>query len=525
MGSLLHRRAAWLAVAGALALSGCPKKVEPDPAREAEEAAEKKAAEAEKARFESSWLVGLARDPKPLVELAQSSPGWRALFTGQTREALEAFEEDADKSPTARTGAARTALELARAHARIGFMIRALTPDLLKVQASRPGAEASAPWRAYIEARLAQSRGADPAAALARIPADAPAAPWAAALKSGADTPLGALLRGEAAGVDAELPPGGTEAYEIRLRVRALVAAGRVKEARARYGRLEAKAGDVILGEGKERVALRDPAAADVGARLYAALTVELLADASGWPLLLKADAQRMLGQPDAALATLDALGAAAPAAPGLPMLVLSDALDAGDLKEQAAALRARLLAEKGDEPGAGKAVDGLARGTIGQRVVQAWAGSFIGRVDAEAFPEDRTVFSRALIDVVTAVGEDAPGAATLAELMLVDRYVDAVQRRFADALVRMDRPALAVKMRDAAEDKTSAQAPSARNALSALTAAALDNVGIGRPRVALKYLSRMSTALPAADGPAEMLRDLLSHKAMEQGSGVTSGQ
>ncbi len=526
MGRLLNRRASWLAVAGALALSGCPEKKKPDPVATAAAAQQAVETAAERKRFDASWLVALAGDPKPLVALAESSDGWRSLFTGETRAALDGFMDDAEASADARIGAARAALELARAHARIGFLVRALTPKMLEVQASRPGAEAGAPWRAYIEARLAQARGEDASKPSSKIPTDAPAAAFAAAMAPEATTPLAALLRGQAAGLDAELPPGGTDAYAARLQIRALVDAGKLKEARARFGRLDPKAGDIVLGTGKEQVALRDPVAADVGARLYAALTVDLLADTGGWPLLLKADALRMLGKTDDALAALDGLNTPPADAPGLAMLVLTDALEADDLVAQAGALRARLLADKGDQAGAGKAVDALPRETIGQRVVQAWAGSFIGRVDAEAFPEDRTRFSRNLIDAVTAVGDDAPGAATLAELMLVDRYVDVVQRRFADALVRMDRPALAVKMRAAAEDKTSAQAPSARNALSALAAAALDNVGIGRPRVALKYLSRMSEALPAAAGPADMLRDLLSHKAMEQsGSSATVGQ
>lgn len=525
MPHLHFRRASWWMVAGALTLSGCPEKRKHDPEKAAAEAQQALDTQADRARFESSWLLALAKDPQPLVALAESSEGWRALFTGQAQEALDGFLADADKVLPARIGAARTALELAQAHARLAFLVRALTPELLKVQASRPDGGAGAPWRGYIQARLLQARGGDASAALAGIPAESPAGPWAAALAPGAATPLAALLRGEGAGVDAELPPGGTPAYATRLQVRALVEAGRLKEARSRYARLDPAEADILVGEGKNQVGLRDPLVADVGARLHAALVVDLLADATGWPLLLKADAQRMVGHGDAALATLDTLDKTPPGEPSLAMLVLTDALGADDLGGQATALRARLLAEKGDEAGAKAAVERLPRESVGQRVVQAWAGSFIGRVDAEAFPEDRTVFSRTLIDVISAAGEKAPGVTTLAELMLVDRYVDAVQRRFADALVRMDRPALAVKMRDAAEDKTSAQAPSARNALSALTAAALDNVGIGRPRVALKYLSRMSQALPAAAGPAEMLRDLLSHKAMEQSGGVTSGQ
>jgi hypothetical protein len=583
-------------LAGLVTLPGCLEKKKPAPegTEQAVEAAATYDSQPERAAFDGSWLATLARDPAPLVALAGTSDGWRSFFTGDPVAALEAFLADAETVPEARIGAARSALELAHAHARLAELERVLTADMLKAQATRPGAEASAPWRRYIEARLAQARGQDPTAALAAIPADAAAAPWAAALTSaaipvagarpaaaGAAAPaagspsaappagaapaappagaapaappagaapaapaagiapagaapapaaaapeaLAALLRGEAAGVDAELPPGATEAYAERLRIRALVAAGRTREARARLDRLDPAEPDILIGAGDSRVALRDPVVADVYARVYAALVIDILAGQTGWSTLLRIDALHLLARGADGLAALDALIAAPPATTDLALLVLSDTLGQADLIAEAQALRARLLAEKGDTAGALAIADALPTGTIGQRVRRTWASSFAGKGDIDAFPQDRTVLSRVYLDAVTALGDQAKGAGDIAELGLIDRYVDAVQRRFADALIRLDDPARAVKMREAAEEKAQAQAPSARNTLSALTAAALDSVAIGRPRVALKYLGRMSEALPAAGGPAEMLRDLLSHRALEQSGGVTAGQ
>jgi hypothetical protein len=53
----------------------------------------------------------------------------------------------------------------------------------------------------------------------------------------------------------------------------------------------------------------------------------------------------------------------------------------------------------------------------------------------------------------------------------------------------------------------------------------ARENVRIGRPRVALKYLSRLAERFPAVAAPADMLRDLLTIRAMEQEGGAASGQ
>ena len=95
----------------------------------------------------------------------------------------------------------------------------------------------------------------------------------------------------------------------------------------------------------------------------------------------------------------------------------------------------------------------------------------------------------------------------------------------YAEALAQADRPEVAGKNRDAAEEKRVAFAPSGRNTLTALTSSALNNAKIGRSRVSLKYLSRMESRLPAAAGPAEILRDLLSHRALQESGGPAGGQ
>jgi hypothetical protein len=166
-----------------------------------------------------------------------------------------------------------------------------------------------------------------------------------------------------------------------------------------------------------------------------------------------------------------------------------------------------------------------LGKDTVGQRVNRAWAGAYLGQSPKGAFPDDRDVVLKLVSQQLTALGKDAAGVTDVTELALGERWVDALQRRYAAALSRADVPELAVKNRDAAEDKRAAFAPSGRNTLSALTASALNNVQIGRSRVALKYLSRLESRLPAAAGPAEILRDLLSHKALQESGGATAGQ
>jgi hypothetical protein len=130
-----------------------------------------------------------------------------------------------------------------------------------------------------------------------------------------------------------------------------------------------------------------------------------------------------------------------------------------------------------------------------------------------------------AITGALGTLGDKAPGTGDIDALEIVDRYVDAIERRYASALSRAGERAMAVKHRSAAEDKVAAFSPSRRNILSALTMAALENYGIGLPRVSLKYLSRLNTRVPAAVGPSEQLRELLSYRALEKGGGVSAGQ
>ena len=184
-----------------------------------------------------SWLVGLAKDSAPLLALARANAGWSNLFTGSPQAALEAFEGAADAD--ARIAKAMAALEMAEAYQALAELLRAATPALLKAQETRPEAASTAPWRAFIQARLTgQAAGID-----------GPAMPLGLALAD-PSSGLGALLAGRVEGVDAELPEGATKAWGHRLALRALAGAGRIGEAQRRLKALDPRAPDFEVGSG-----------------------------------------------------------------------------------------------------------------------------------------------------------------------------------------------------------------------------------------------------------------------------------
>jgi tetratricopeptide (TPR) repeat protein len=481
---------------------------------------------ADRARVRESWVLGVAKDSTALGTLAQSNPGWGMLFTSDPAGALVEFEgalKGSVPAEAARTGAARAALELATAHAAVADVVASLTDRLSKAKTDAGGADGAA-WRLWMAARLASRSGK--VVDVSGIPADTPAGALAAAVKPGATGPLAGLLAEKADALDASLPAGATPEYGARLAVAALVAAGRTSEAIARFDRIAPNAPDVVVGPAEGSVALRDPALADLGARVYAARAIEVLGPATGWAALHRARALSMLGRVLDAKAALEPLVAAPPVDAPLAELVLTDALTAADLALEARALLVRLRAATGDAAGAKADLAGLPSDTIGHRVLKTWAGVGVGEpLDAGAFPEDRALLARTVGAEIEALGAEAKGTADVAALNLVERYADAVERRFAEAASLSDAPEVALKHLENAEDKAAAFAPSPRNGVAALARAARENVRIGRPRVALKYFSRLAERFPAVAAAADMLRDLLTIRAMDQEGGAASGQ
>ncbi|MCA9543048.1 MAG: hypothetical protein KC613_01625 [Myxococcales bacterium] len=520
-------RTALCLVLVAAALPGCRKKAKA-PAAAPADAPKPVDVTADRAAAKGSWILAIARDPDVLSKLADTAgDGWRGLFVGDPAAAVEGFDAAARSADAvdARTGLARAALDLADANHSLGLLQVGLTERWLDAVGTRPNAEQTAAWRALIQARLLVRQGKDAAEPLARVGSDPSLAGWVPHLAADAASPLALHLRGQGP-APAEWPAGTSETYQQRLGAWAAARQGDWRESQRRLKGHDPEAADFAIGEGLERIGFRDPLVAGFEAQIWAARALEAVDKLEGWPAYHAARAELLLGRPKAAAQRLERLLAAPPAEAPFAMLALSEFLDRADLLAGVGALRVQALVEAGEKAAAEAAFAKLEGTTVGQRVLRSWAGAVLGKpLDTGIFPEDRDVLAGALRGEVQALGAAAKGQQDLSQLSLVERYVDRVQRRYAATLAMSGQPAAAVKARQAAEDKTAAMAPSPRNTLPALAAAAYDQVGIGQRRVALKYLSRMKEQVPAASGPAEMLRDLLSLKAMEHDGSATAGQ
>lgn len=476
-----------------------------------------------------SWLIEAAQKPDALNAIGGASEGWPLLMRNEAAKALAAFEADlkagaeGQAAVDLKIGAARAALELAEAHQHLADIVHKAAPKLIKAQMALPGAATATPWARYIQARMSaygvlggEKGGSLDLTAQPGSPAD----PWLAALKADAVGPLADLLAGRAGGADSDAPAGAEDAYVERLRLRSLIAAERLTEARKRMARINPATPDIRVKLDNQQLTFIDPFSLLAQGQVYAAVALKHLEGVEGPGVLLKAKALMILGRYEEAAkaAQVAAGGTAAP----LSMLIFSGVMAEADLVAEAKALEAVAFHALGQEAAAKAAFDSIPEGSIAQKISRQLAAVIMGQaLDAEAFPSDRRHVTRL---IQASLPKDAPGSQVVGDLMLIDRYVDVIQRRFADALQRTGKRAVATRVRADAEEKSKAQSPSMRNTLSALTAAALDNVQIGQPRVAVKYLNRMREHLPAVMTPMEMLRDVLTLRAINQDGTPTRG-
>ena len=507
------RLSTFVAMALVLPLSACfPEKVK-EPAGKA---LQREVFSEEGPAVLASWLGELASDPTPIVALAESNEGWGLLFNSKPKAALKAFQRGDSTNLDVQIGQARAALELARTFHALEALNTEVTRALLSAQSERPGSSVDVRWAGFAAKRLGT--------AAPKQPAEPPTHPGEVGLQAmTAAAPNGKA--GDIRTVLDPLPDICTPNYGRKLKIQGLLGSGKLSVAQKLWERLDLGRPDVVLEKDGRTFGFRDPALAGLGRTFYASLALDALRSVqSGWPSLLKAEANILLSRWTEAQKNLASIGPGVKP-PSFSLVFLSPYLDGKGLKARKQSMEVEVFVNLGQKAKGVEVHRAMETTRVDQRVESAYAGAVLGVAPTDAFPEDRGVLTKVLTHALTSLGDGAKGISDLDALEVVDRFVDGVQRRYADTLRREGRTALAAKHRSAAEDKVAAMSPSRRNNLSALIDAALENYGIDRPRVALKYLTRLNTRVTSVVGPSELLRELLSYRALEKGGGVSAGQ
>jgi tetratricopeptide (TPR) repeat protein len=471
--------------------------------------------------IKTSVLTGIAQDSQPLFDLAQKS-GWGLYFRGQLMAAIDAFQPRIKSDADARIGAARAALGLARGYGQLDTLQKAILPELMKAQASRPNAASIAPWHAYIRFRLAGVQSSAKA-------------DFEKAMKAGG---LGVLVPvseqggntlSEALNTLAEKSAPGlgtavTETYRSRLSIRTRLKLGQKRLAK-RWRRLKIEQPDLVVGEGTGAFELWDAALGDIGRLYFAGLALEFLGNGQGCSTLYQGEAFFLLGDYQKAEAAFRAAGQIELKSLPLACALLSQAVTMAEYRQVAEAGRAVAMARAGQIDEARIIAKGLANQTLAQKVRNASVTVELGEKLDPAFEPKIDRLVKIITTHLQGLGAAAKGTSDVAELSLVERYVDSIQRKWADTLSKADQRVEAARARTAAGDKTKAYEVSARNSFESLAASALDHFKIGQPRVALKYLTKLTKQQPMASALAEQLRDVLSYQALTGKGGVTAGQ
>lgn len=455
--------------------------------------------------IDSSYIMGIARNTQELETLGAKS-GWPEFFQGRYIEALDAFEERANEVD-AQFGAARSALALAEGFNRTRQIQAELTPLVVQAQGSRPGAEVMTAWHTYVMARAGKadtnSKGtggiADELVELLATKSNNFGVEAAAVLDKHGSEQLASL--------------------QSRIKLRESLQNQSLKRMKRRMGRLDYRVAGIKVNSGGQNFQLWDPGVSDIPSRYYAQYVLGTLNLSGLCPATIRARALLLLGRPSEAITLLDSGLEGAAQKPAISCVILSDALGELELVHIAKALRIRALFAAGKPELAEKSLKELKASTLAQRVRRHWAGGNISEGAETSFSRDR--LKRGFDSAIGLLGNSAVGATDLAELGIIERYVDVIQRMQADAFIEDDMLARAAKMRNGARQAGKGFVVNGRNTFDALMAGALDHLRISQPRVALKYLTKTKGYFGVTEGLAEQLRDVLSFRAMMKQDGT----
>ena len=312
-----------------------------------------------------------------------------------------------------------------------------LTPLVVQAQGSRPGAKVMTAWHQYVKARAGVSDSRTK-------PADGIAHELFQLMAVEGDQ-----FDIQAVGLLDKQDSDQLSVLKKRLKLRNRLKEQNKKGLKRRMRRLDYRIADITVNSDGQEFQLWDPGVSDIPSQYYAHRALGFLTLKGLCPATIRARALFLLGRLDEVVKTLDAGLKIAASKPAFSCVVLSDALGQGELVHIAQSLRTKALFLAGKTKEAEASFKELKGDTLARRVRRHWV-SGIAQNDVE------NIFSRAKLkhsfdQAIGVLGKSAVGATDLAELGMIERYVDVIQRMQADAFVQGDKLALAAKMRNGA--------------------------------------------------------------------------
>lgn len=478
-----------------ISVSGCRKKVEHIEQKEENvfDLTEDKKALSE------SWIFTILKDPDRLVNLAKSNEGWQFYFQNRLEEAVIHFKNDLNNKESA-IGLCRSTFELHQSYKLLSQIIGDLNEKFLLKQDS---IKIDPDWINFIKNRNRYKTTKDKKA-VDFNDKDGKIAQWFITIEQGQF-----LSENEDKSYEFSpyLPESSTDQYKIKLKIHFFILNNKLKQAHNLIKTLDLSKPDFIFKNGEKEVYLFDPGMITIKTDLiiYEIIKNHQLFDslcvANAFietKNLIEAEKHLSLYEKEILNEKNDLFA----------RFVISKYLVKEDL---ALDVRNLKLMIKNETPKS----DNIKK----ERIFSIITSNIYNHKLKTDFSFNRDVFLREFKDKVLLSGKDAPGFQDVNNLYLIERYIDHLQRIYAESFIISNQPEFSVKNRELAEEKGKMGEISGRNTLLSIIQIAYDNIYIGRLRIALKYLTRLSNDFPDANIPAELLRDLLTLKAIEQGN------
>ena len=447
----------------------------------------------------NSWLYQFSANSEKLGLLVDSRPAWQELLQNRPLRALYAYDQSKDRTDESKIACARSALELATAAERLEQLVLSLIDRNLEIEASRPGVESVAGWRAYASGKD-YSPFKDDLGGFGE--SDAPF------LK--AETPK------------REIPSPGTDGLRARW---ALLDAlrddpGIVRRTKFVVKKLRQMRGaDFSIKKGEQTFEYIDKQTVNVSRVFFARKALDCLEGVSNGAELFRIKAFRLEGNLNKARSLVSLFKA--------PQM-LKDSSQILSLETTPAALEQsvhieglKIALELGEKP---KPSQIILKATSPIQWLRSDEANSLARdavSDQVQLPEiDGLIVGRNMLAALKAMGvKDGDSAQAL-----VTRYVDELRRQTAEAhYLRGDFPKAAQVRRRIGGGDAFSVGP--KVTYSALAGSALDHWKIVEPRAAIRYLKDLGDVFPNARRAADLLRDILSYRARQTGGQTAAGQ
>jgi hypothetical protein len=487
----------------------------------------------------------------------EKSDAWVAYYQGQLYQAIEAFNE---KPPPLNTSdyiaLARIHLSLSESYGTLYEIQKHLLKEWIDAEQKRPRADLHRPWYQWVEYAMRQQAGQKPQTTFAE---DMQA--WQVII----DSPL-----------TAEVPDEASTAYKRWFSFYQASLASNWSKANKKWKRLKLQH-PMFKAKGKDEIPalpVYDIRVIPSVQKYHAAMAIQYSKSLESWGQLLHARALSLYGSHSQAYQVLKQLIAKPPMNASVDLLVLNASTQSNELQIQTlayAAVEAHYLhldkekyqylemldsfkytlpkvlpspkakAKAKAKPNLeGKKqvslnsniaskTDASQRSnmTLVQQVWYYWARSYLE--PKNKIPEDmvakRRVFIQQTLDLVKNESKVEGGFQSVASLGIVERWLDQLYFRLAEASIRSDQRVYAFNILKSLEDLGASMRVQGRNRLNRLILIAFNQLKMNRYRVTSKYLNRIRKELPVIKSLIEMTSDLLSGKAFLYQEKVNAGQ